>query len=69
MTQLAQMSESWLQQVREAALLGYEDRLITLAQQLPATFAMLRSALIHRAQNYNFQTILDLVHQALTDTP
>jgi PAS domain S-box-containing protein len=62
---LAALSLDWIEQLTEAALLGYEDQVIDLVKQLPSEQAPLAHVLTQQAQQYEFAEILQLV-QAVT---
>jgi len=61
---LAAMPSEWRDQLRQAALLGYGDRISSLLQQAATTDAALADRLQAMASTYDHRSILDLLEQA-----
>lgn len=61
---LASLPEKWRQELHQAALLGYQDRLWSLIGQVREKEPDLARNLAWLAERYDHQAILDLLHQA-----
>ncbi|MEJ2011291.1 MAG: two-component regulator propeller domain-containing protein [Anaerolineales bacterium] len=62
--QLSALPEEWRTDLRQAALLGYQDRLLMLLDEIKEGEAKLAEYLRQRAEDYDHQTILSLLSQA-----
>jgi hypothetical protein len=61
---LSALPEEWRTDLRQAALLGYQDRILMLLDEINEGEAKLAEYLRHRAEDYDHQTILSLLSQA-----
>jgi len=58
------MPAEWREELRQAALLGYGDRIARLLEQAAAKDSILAERLRALAAAYDHRTILDLLEQA-----
>jgi hypothetical protein len=58
------MPSEWRAELRQAALLGYGDRISNLLQQAASSDALLADRLQGLAAAYDHRSILDLLEQA-----
>lgn len=57
---LSFMPAEWIAKLHEAAIAGFDDRILQLVQQIPPDYSHLSSFLTHWATNYQFEAITRL---------
>ena len=55
---IAQMPQAWAEQMQEAALLGRQNQVMELIEQIPADKAVLAQGLIQRLKRFDYESIL-----------
>jgi signal transduction histidine kinase/CHASE2 domain-containing sensor protein/DNA-binding NarL/FixJ family response regulator len=62
---LAQMSPDWIQQLHEASIKGFDQQILQLVEQIPASQTLLATTLTDWSQEFRFDKITDLTKQFL----
>ncbi|MFP4299443.1 MAG: ATP-binding protein [Spirulinaceae cyanobacterium] len=60
---LGQMPTPWLEQLKQAAITGFDEEIIELTKSIPEAHQQLRDTLIQWANDFDFDAVLDLIHK------